>query len=414
LSAAQRGRRLAAVLLVAGGVASSPAGAAAASEQLAGVEHIVIVINEGQTFDSLLGRFPGVDGLAEGEQRDDMTAIAPILASDASAAQDAWNGGAMDGFAQAQVARGLSGEEPFVVAERNLVPSIWALAEANVVGDRAFASVLGDGPANRRVLFGYTPDPAAGSLLDALDAAGVTWSIAIEGYDPAIGLPAPGTVLDRLVALAPPLGDPSITGDPGRKARVTGLEAFYDAVETDQLPDVTWILPSGGASAVAQADSLAGAVANGIARSAAWPSTVLVVTWDSWGGRADHAPPPLRDGVPIGFRVPQLAIGSRVAAGAIDSVERSHESTVRLVEDRFGIPPRTPAEAAANSLADIVTEDGSRIPALVGPDIPRFLPGAAYRFPVLLTYLGVIVLFVLIVGAAAVVDRRLASTRREP
>ena len=145
-----------------------PGGAAAAvGPTLGQVEHIVIIVHEGRTFDSVLGRYPGVDGIAVTDQRADMLIDEPPLAADSVAAATAWANGANTGFVSAQQVRGLSAGAPLRVARRALVPATWELAKLGVVGQRAFADVLGGSAANRRALFGYPIPVVSGTVSDA-------------------------------------------------------------------------------------------------------------------------------------------------------------------------------------------------------------------------------------------------------
>jgi phospholipase C len=398
-----------------GGV-GGPAAASAATPALDRVEHIVVLINGGRTFDSVLGRYPGVDGIAD-EPRPDMAAFQPALVSDSRAAAVAWAGGAMSGFAVAQTSVGLSGEAPFAVAQRELAPATWELGGQGVIGQRAFASQLDGGVPGRRALFGYPvaepaadlsgplPPLAGGSILDALDARAVAWGVYVAGVDPDAGLPA-GVAGERITAMVPPLGDPTIVDAPERDARIQSMEAFHLAAIEGDLPAVSYVVSTAPDADLPAADALTAEVANAIARSPAWSSTVLVVTWDAWGGYADHVAPPELADRQLGFRVPLVVGGPLVAAGIIDSTERSQESVLRLIEDRFGIAPRTPVEAASASLADLVTEDGSRPPHLLRDDVVRYLPGVPYRGAVLATYLAFIGLAVGLVVVAWLVDRR--------
>ena len=75
-----------------------------------------------------------------------------------------------------------------------------------------------------------------------------------------------------------------------------------------------------------------------------WADTVLLLTWDDWGGWDDQVATPnvehTPDGVQLAYRprVPLLMFGGPVRPG-IDSRWSSHPSIGRTVLDLFGLPP---------------------------------------------------------------------------
>src|SRR5262249_44813782 len=90
--------------------------------------------------------------------------------------------------------------------------------------------------------------------------------------------------------------------------------------------------------------------------SPAWASTVLVVTFDEWGGFFDHVRPGRAvDVQPAfrqrGFRVPTLVVSPSARRRSVAHQVFDHTSALRLIEDRFGLRPLAPRDAAATSVA---------------------------------------------------------------
>ena len=95
----------------------------------------------------------------------------------------------------------------------------------------------------------------------------------------------------------------------------------------------------------------------------AWGSTLLIITFDEWGGFFDHVPPPAApiptgerdvgnvDGL-RGFRVPTLLISPFARRRVTSSKVYDHASILRLIEWRWGLQPLTVRDADANNLAD--------------------------------------------------------------
>ena len=86
-----------------------------------------------------------------------------------------------------------------------------------------------------------------------------------------------------------------------------------------------------------------------VAKAGAWANTVFLLTWDDWGGYADHVSTPNAETVidalhPHGFqllggsRIPMLMFGGQVKQG-IDTSWHSHAVIAKTVIDLFGLGP---------------------------------------------------------------------------
>ena len=100
------------------------------------------------------------------------------------------------------------------------------------------------------------------------------------------------------------------------------------------------------------------AIVNAIGASAYWPNTVILITWDDWGGWYDHVPPPLDPNYGYyqnGFRVPLLVVSAYTPSGYVSQTTHTFGSILKFVETAFGlglIPPGTFADATADDLSD--------------------------------------------------------------
>jgi phospholipase C len=100
-----------------------------------------------------------------------------------------------------------------------------------------------------------------------------------------------------------------------------------------------------------------------VTSSPQWKSSLLVITFDEWGGFYDHVPPPVApipqgerdigntDGL-RGFRIPTLLISPFVKRKSISSKVYDHASVLRLIEARWNLQSLTVRDAAANNLLD--------------------------------------------------------------
>ena len=101
-----------------------------------------------------------------------------------------------------------------------------------------------------------------------------------------------------------------------------------------------------------------------------WSSTVLIITFDEWGGFFDHVAPPLvADSVPgttpdavvngqnmylRGFRVPTIIISPFAQRGAVSHTFFDHTSILKMIENRWSLSPLTKRDAGANDLASVL------------------------------------------------------------
>lgn len=199
------------------------------------------------------------------------------------------------------------------------LPFYYALAQTFAIGDRYFSSVVGPTFPNRAYALtgtsfghvvtgleifppgylttgssnGYKPN--TGSILDLLDAAGVTWNEYFE--DLPISAIFQGTSPAFLAAHTRPVSGPSPVG-----------ESFMDAAAHGTLPQVSFVDPSflpdqkingtvyetdehppWDIRAGQYATSL---VINAVRNGPNWKDTVIFLTYDEHGGFYDHVPPP--------------------------------------------------------------------------------------------------------------------------
>ena len=107
-------------------------------------------------------------------------------------------------------------------------------------------------------------------------------------------------------------------------------------------------------------------------KSAAWPDSAFILTYDEGGGLFDHVPPilvtPPDDVTPqdlgkndtkglfnvSGFRVPVVVISPWVKPQTVIHLATDYTSILKLIEDRFNVPPLTQRDATTQDMADPV------------------------------------------------------------
>jgi len=150
-------------------------------------------------------------------------------------------------------------------------------------------------------------------------------------------------------------------------------EDYLNDAAAGQLPSVSFVDAPYSAQAGALDDHPFADIRNGdaflsqtyhaLVNSPCWPSSVLIVTFDEWGGFFDYVPPPrvvapnttdtdLIDGrALLGFRVPTVvvspfSVGSSLSP-RVNSTVFDHTSVLKLIEWRWNLRPLTARDAAA-------------------------------------------------------------------
>jgi phospholipase C len=136
-------------------------------------------------------------------------------------------------------------------------------------------------------------------------------------------------------------------------------------ITDNQLPNVSWVIPSGQASDHAGTANLTGpswvaSVVNAVGNSPYWASSAIFITWDDWGGWYDHVPPPQvlvncpqwGCGYVYGFRVPLIVVSPYAKAQYISHTQHDFGSILKFIETTFNLPSLGYADAAADDFSD--------------------------------------------------------------
>jgi phospholipase C len=137
-----------------------------------------------------------------------------------------------------------------------------------------------------------------------------------------------------------PLPDFQTVHQDDQLGNIVDSNQLYKDVFANQLPAVSWVIPSGDNSEHAPATIVNGQdhvtrVIDAIMRSPAWSSTAIFVAWDDWGGYYDHVAPPKPDAAGYGIRVPGLVISAYAKRGQIDHQTLSFDAYLKFIEDDF-------------------------------------------------------------------------------
>jgi phospholipase C len=98
-----------------------------------------------------------------------------------------------------------------------------------------------------------------------------------------------------------------------------------------------------------------------IQASACAKDTMVIVTYDEFGGQWDHVPPPGQGGTAgphdlwgPGTRIPTLVVSPFLRGNfVVDHTEYDTTSILSMIEERYGLAPLSSRDAAVNSLANV-------------------------------------------------------------
>jgi phospholipase C len=333
------------------------------------IEHVVFIIKENRTFDHFFGKYPGADGVTEGQTLDGRTIpLAPaqdIQPHDITHGFDsglrAINGGRMNGFNFIGMGGDLSG---YVQFDRSGIPNYWAYADRCVLADRFFTSMYG--PTFPEHL--YTVAADAYQIVEnqiAQDSPG-HYCDDPEGAARRFRDLTPQEIAEIMELEEQPLANrpelmhqiyafwevvrscldlrtvPDLLEDAGiswkyysgKNRWQNALQAirhirfgpmwrkvqhpnrFVRDVKRERMPAVSWLVPPGPYNdhpgtedkSVCAGENWVVEQVNTVMESSYWESTAIVIVWDDFGGFYDHVVPPHYDIMGLGPRTPALII----------------------------------------------------------------------------------------------------------
>jgi len=153
-----------------------------------------------------------------------------------------------------------------------------------------------------------------------------------------------------------------------------------EAIKTGTLPPVSYVIPQMCTSDHphgASSDPLAGphwvaAITNAIGASDYWDNTLILITWDDWGGWYDHVKPPIDNADQLAFRVPLLVVSAYPASpGKPDHTRRNQGSIITAIESVFGLPSLGQLDAKTD---DLHADFNFRKRVIYGTPLPEATP----------------------------------------
>ncbi len=352
------------------------------------IEHVVVVMQENHSYDSYFGMLARGDGFTlDHDGRPTATTVdtagKPVrafrmnttcqtdgLTQNWNSSHVQWNDGAMDGFARTTPAS-------MGYWDRSHIPFYYSLAETFPLCDRWFGSCLGQTYPNRRfllcgsalgtvstVLQDDVPDPAHGTIVDALNRNNIEWR---DYY----------TTLPTLFLF------PKVFGR--NQDHCPKIEQFFKDAASGSLPAVSFVEGNGNTQSeeapqdLSVGEAFSAKVINAVMASPNWPKTVLLFCYDEHGGYYDHVPPPVAvapdniepsttvhpgehtnglghflpgDYKRYGMRVPGIVVSPYAKRNYVSHVVRDHTAILSLIEHIWNLPALSNRDGAADNLLD--------------------------------------------------------------
>jgi phospholipase C len=406
-----------------------------------GIEHVVVLMMENRSFDHFLSWLPGADG------RHDMTyqatdgkvypnyPLAPDFQGCGYSDPDhSWEGfliqhnfGRMNGFLKRPTT---PADNPGVkLAKANTfpigyytnrksdgtpkavpdLPVTGALAENYTVLDRYFCSFAGETFPNR--FYQHAAQTDRDHNTATISVLPTIWD-QLSPIPNKRGVPTGGYFFRDVPFMAlwgskyVPFWHPFSSGDADGLGVTVKNPSFLELVAQGKLPNVSFVDPAfdtegNGTSAddhpladVRLGEKFIADAYHALAKAGYLDNTVLIVTFDEWGGFFDHVPPVkvvdhtnpanvdhtgdstkptdgrlIPDYRQLGFRVPAIVVSNLVRPRVTSDGPFEHTSTLKMIESVFGLNALTARDAHALDLGLVLRDRPNR-----HPTDPRVIP----------------------------------------
>jgi phospholipase C len=326
------------------------------------VTHVIEIMVENHSFDSLFGSFAGANGIPGNISLPNPDGSGPAVDPVWATANEGDVTGEIDNSRAAELtamdysaAHGYQMDHYTLVPQDGLAaitefgpqfdPDEQDLAAGYELADDNFQPVIA--PTQPNVMTALngtdhgwvynTPEPAGAwnSIFDELTAHGRSWKI-YYALPPA---ELTGTIWPKLIPA-------------GHAADLTTGTAFFTDLAAGHLPDFSFVRPGVGYSTeppedLTEGDAWIGQLVNAVAHSKYWDSTAIFISYDESGGFWDHVAPAAAAG--YGARTPMIII-SPYARHGIYHQRTTNVSILSFMQKLWGLPALTTLNARQNNL----------------------------------------------------------------
>jgi phospholipase C len=355
------------------------------------IQHLVLILQENHSFDNYFGTFPGAKGIPAGTCVPNSlsnplagctapywtTNVSPTdISHGAMASNCDVNKGSMNGFVQCE-----KSTETMSYYNGTTLPNYWSYARNYALLDNFFSETPGWSLPNHweLVASAYPPSVAnappysfwstytsqANPLTTLLDRM-ITKGVSFTYYDTALTFNySQASQQKGGIVFWNPFIAQNRTYYAPYSSHFKNRIAIFGDIAKGRLPAVSFVMPNANVSehpstSTPQLTFTANltlgmewttSIVNAIERSPYWASTMIVISWDDFGGFYDHVVPPKdQAGYQLGIRVPAMVISPYTPVGEINHTLFSFSSILRFIEINWGIQSINSRDARANSI----------------------------------------------------------------
>jgi phospholipase C len=377
------------------------------------IQHIVYIIKENHSFDSMFGRFPGANGATRGTiSTGQVVQLQRLPDPPPNDIKHTWtsalwatDGGRMDRFNLIPGGDSHGNLLAYSQFHQEDIPNYWSYASTFALADGMYSSITSGSYAGHLYTMaaqnmGAVDDPQSPTTIGGwgCDASADTTVPTITNTDPEeIQNPYPCYSVNALAnelqnagvfwkSYAPPAQDPGYVWNSLRsfsqvfntslwQSNVVSYADFVNDAMSANMPSVSWLVANTPESehpvaSVCEGENWTVQQVNAIMQGPNWNSTAILIVWDDFGGFYDHVPPPSQDLYGYSIRVPLIIISPYAKQtvygqqGYITHSTYELSSVLRFIEERFGVAPLTSRDATANDILDAFDFSQEPLPPL--------------------------------------------------
>ncbi len=350
------------------------------------IKHIVYIVQENRSFDSLFSGFPNADGATRGFANNIPIPLMPgtlrerwDLDHEHSSFVGQDNGGLVNGFYQGYYHGATN--HAYAFAPLTEVQPYWDLAKQYALADRFFQPISGPSYSSHLYIIagqtGGVVDMPSSTGCDADPATSMPLLEENDDEEPGpyscLSVPTLGDLLDYngdswhyYLTWGNGLWDPyssfraiGTSGEYNEKV-LSPSTRFITDLQAGTLSDFTWVIPDDRSSdhPGPKASSIAGpqwvsSVVNAIGASKFWNDTAIFIIWDDWGGFFDHVAPPKIDRYGYGFRVPLIVVSPYARRSYVSHDGHEFGGVLRFAEEDLGLQSLNAGDARSSDLLDM-------------------------------------------------------------
>ncbi|MGC8645249.1 MAG: alkaline phosphatase family protein [Thermoplasmata archaeon] len=318
------------------------------------IRHVINIFFENHTFDNIFGIYPEKGGSTSPQITRPLNLLSNAsllkllnpVPSGSFSTQDPlegylpyhedWNHGLMNGF------RNGSGPQSLYYLTAAQVSPLWDLAEEYAIADNYFSPQIGESAPNTLYyLAGFSPVmndygpppyiPFNETVFGELSHFGISWGVYVSGNEKKFDM------------------SQYIEGIREYYGNIGSWQSFLTSLSSGSLPQVSYIFSQdangydmGAPSNILKGELFLLYIVDAVERSSYWNSTAIFITWDDPGGYYDQVPPPILNGVQLGFRLPLIVVSPYAKENYVSDTLMTHSSIISFIDYNWDIPALNP------------------------------------------------------------------------